>query len=118
MSQTTEQLLVTGVFDFTTLFQPDYCNTIDRFQLLRLVHTLEDDLTLVRKCKLERTFFGYDFLSLLLGAVSKEIHILKDLFEQRKSRISMCVINFSHNKDFSLLCQTFENQFESDMIRL
>ena len=81
MSQTTEQLLVTGVFDFTTLFQPYDCNSIDRFQLFWLVHTLEDNLTLVRECKLERTFFGYNFLPLLLGAVSKEIHILKDLFE-------------------------------------
>ena len=82
MSETTQQLLVTIILYFTALFQPDDCDTIQGLQLFRLVHTLEDDFTLVRECELEWTLFCNYFSLLLSRTFSQQVHPFKNFLEQ------------------------------------
>ena len=75
VTQTTKQLLVSGVFDLRALLKPYNGNTIDGLQLCGLVHALEDYSGSIG----ELDHHGRGGVLNLLLASAAEIKILKDL---------------------------------------
>lgn len=112
VTQTTKQLLITGVFDLRAFLKPYNGNTVNGLQLCGLVHALEDDPGSIG----ELDHHGRGGVLNLLLASAAEIKILKDLNQQVKAGFSDGIKYLTNNQNLALLLKALQYQFQCDMI--
>ena len=110
MTETSQNLLDSCILDFGTLLYPDDTDTIQGFQLCRLIHAFEDDAAAVPEAHLHRGRGKRDIV--------RHLHGLRHFHQKVVAGIPDGIEYLADHQGLAFFLQQLLNQLHGNMVAL